>query len=94
MYDCVRWFTITGKHITFTPTTIEERPQQLITLHTHHTTRKPYNPQPTQQTKINIQPSQYSNYVTTAIKSVCADIQTVAQGSKHHTFNYVICPSC
>jgi putative DNA primase/helicase len=33
MYDCDRFFTVTGEHVSGTPTTIEERTAQLAALH-------------------------------------------------------------
>jgi putative DNA primase/helicase len=36
MYDCKRYFTITGKHLEGTPTTIEDRYDELLAIHREH----------------------------------------------------------
>ncbi|MCH7577961.1 MAG: AAA family ATPase [Chloroflexi bacterium] len=36
VYDCARYFTVTGRHLEGTPTTIEERTEQLATVHARY----------------------------------------------------------
>lgn len=87
MYDCVRWFTITGKHLPFTPNTIEERQDKITAIHSQYTTRKEYTPKPYNPDidLSNISNERIKQYVNGVIRNVCSDISTAVDGAKHHT---------
>jgi putative DNA primase/helicase len=40
MYDCKRYFTVTGNHLPGTPTTIEDRQEELLALHSEIVARR------------------------------------------------------
>jgi P4 family phage/plasmid primase-like protien len=88
MYDHERYFTVTGKHLAGTPTTLEERQEELTTLHAEvrqareqakrakHTTREK-----------NVSTGPDSPYGMAALKEECRNVALAREGGRNQQLN-------
>lgn len=94
MYDHARYFTVTGKHLTGTPPTIEDRQAQLLDLYQEVTTRRETakrqaeaNKQPAGRRTISTQSSGDSPYGLAALEHECHNMRQAGDGARNDQLN-------
>ncbi len=92
MYDCERGFTVTGNHYKGTPTTIEDREEILLTIHSEITDRrqeakaKQEKPRAAPLPKIT-QTHGDTFYGLKALKDECAILASTSEGGRNVQLN-------
>ena len=94
MYDCKRYFTITGKHFPGTPTMIEDRREVLLAFHGEVCARRQAakakqrasKPRATSPTKIT-QANGSTPYGLKALADECAILATTGEGGRNQQLN-------
>src|SRR5258708_5178376 len=87
MYDHERYFTITGKHLEGTPTTIEDRREEILTLHAEVREARQKAKQAKQPKREQAAPGSDSPYGRKALQDECRNVALAREGGRNHQLN-------
>src|SRR5258708_26197898 len=87
MYDHERYFTITGKHLEGTPTTIEDRREEILTLHAEVREARQKAKQAKQPKREQAAPGSDSPYGRKALQDECRNVALAREAARTHQLN-------